>query len=83
MSESKDLMNITFEAEEMAKQWRALAVPIAPILQAIIGGLHEGLHADEFRLLQYLIQPKDSPADPTEEAWAKTFMEGDERRYEV
>jgi hypothetical protein len=40
-------------------------------LDLICAALSDALSADEFRVLQYIIQREDAPADPIEEEWVE------------
>jgi hypothetical protein len=40
-------------------------------LGLICGALSDALSADEFRMLQYIIQREDAPVDPIEEEWVE------------
>jgi hypothetical protein len=64
MSESKDLLNAQFEMADAIREHTGHFVEEEVAICAIIGALDRALGADQFRVLQYMIQREDAPEDP-------------------
>jgi hypothetical protein len=83
MSESKDLLNAQFELADAIREHTGHFVEEEVAICAIIGALDRALGADQFRVLQYMIQREDAPEDPIEKAWVEARQaENDQRLME-
>jgi hypothetical protein len=72
MSEWKELLNAQFELADAIKRYSVGWISNEEMaLELICAALYDALGADAFRMLQYIIQRENAPADPIEEEWVE------------